>query len=338
MLSPVSKLLAAVSGIGLIAGLVYGIVENERTGMVLLLFLSLAAFVASVSTAGSAVPDDAPVVPPDAPAPQRRATTTGSAARGSGWPAGAALALAVLGATAAVGGPVVVVGVLAILVAGGGWFAKVWSEDPTWTPRVRERVSTRLLVPVALPVGMFLLAATIAVSLSRILLAVSANAAVLVALVMAVVILAACAWVAARPRVTSSAMFVLVGLAVLSTAGAGVTGVAAGEREFHPHGEHEEHEGVVHIVAKETKFSKDKVAVPAGKDVSIEFENEDEEVYHNVAVYEGDGPDAAPVFNGEGFTGHDERTYTFKAPPPGAYVFVCDFHPNMKGTFIAEVG
>jgi plastocyanin len=241
--------------------------------------------------------------------------------------------VAVLAATAAAGGPVVGMGVIAVVVATAGWFAKVWSEDPTWTPRVRERVSMRLLVPVGLPVATFLLAATIAVSLSRILLAISKNAAVVVALVAALAILGACAWVASRPRVSSSAILALVGLAVASVAGAGITGVAAGEREFHAH---EEHGEVVHISAKETKFSKSKITLPAGEEVEIEFVNEDEEIFHNVAVYEGDGPDAAPVFNGEGFPGHDERTYVLESPPPGAYVFVCDFHPNMKGALVVE--
>ena len=334
MLSPVSKLLLAVSGMGLVTGFFYFAVVDERAGTMLLLFLAGAALIAAVATAGAAVPDEAPVVPNDAPPPERRATTTGAAPRGSGWPAGAAVATGILAASAAGGGPAVVVGVIAVLVATGGWFAKVWSEDPGWTPRLRERASMRLLVPVGLPVATFLLAATIAISLSRILLAISKNAAVAVALVVALAILSACAWIAIRPRVSSSAILALAALAVVSMAGAGVTGVAAGEREFHAH---EEHGQVVHVVAKETAFDKDEITVHAGEAVEIEFVNEDEEIYHNVAIYDGEGPQAPPLFNGEGFAGHDERTYHLeKPPPPGSYVFVCDFHPNMKGSFVVE--
>ena len=139
---------------------------------------------------------------------------------------------------------------------------------------------------------------------------------------------------AARPRVTSSAIFGLVALAAATTIGAGITGVAAGEREFHhAAGEHAE---PVKVVAKEVAFDTDEIVVHAGEEVSIEFENEDADVYHNIAVYESDAPDAAPLFNGEGFPGHEERTYTFEAPEAGSYVFVCDFHPNMKGTFVSE--
>jgi len=333
MLSPVSRLLLALSMAGLGMGIAYQVAVDERSGTMLLLFLAAAAFIGCVATAGSAVPDQAPIVPPDAPTPERRATTTGSPARGSGWPAGAALAVATLAATAAAGGPVVWVGVLVVVVATAGWFGKVWSEDPTWTPRLHERVSLRLLVPVGLPVTMFLLAATIAVSLSRILLAVSKDSSVVVAFVAAVTILATCSWVAMRPRITSTAVLALVAAAAVSVVGAGITGVAAGERPFHPeHGAHEP----VKIRAKSVKFSTDKITATANEDVTVQFENGDAGVYHNFAVYKGDGPGAAPVFNGEGIPGVNHRSYIFKAPPPGAYVFVCDFHPNMKGTFVTE--
>jgi len=333
MLTPVSRFLLAITLGAVGAGVLYQVVVDERAGTTLFLVLAVAALVATIATAGNSVADEAPFVPADAPPPERRATTTGSPPRGSGWPAGAALAVAGLGATAAVGGPVVLVGVIATVIATFGWFGKVWSEDATWSPRLHERVSLRLLVPVGLPVLMFLLTAAIAISLSRILLAVDKNTSVLIAFVVAVAIFGACSWVATRPRVTSSAVLALVALAVVATAGAGITGVAAGEREFH----HEEAEGeVVSLHAEEVKFDTDKITVEAGEEVTVDFLNSDVDVYHNLAIYDGEGPDAAPIFNGEGFPGEDERVYTFKAPKAGAYVFVCDFHPNMKGTLVAE--
>jgi plastocyanin len=335
MLNPASKLLLAIAGAGGVIGLLYHVAVDERAGMALLLALGLAALVLAITVSGAAVPDEAPIVPADAPAPERRATTTGSPARGSGWPAFAAVSLATLGATAAAGGPVVVDGVLAVLVAGAGWFAKAWSEDPAWSPRVRERLSFRLLVPVGLPALAFLLAAAIAISLSRILLAVSKNAATGIALVAALAILSACAWVAARPRINSSAILTLTALAVLSTAGAGITGVAAGEREFH-HAAGEEHGEPVKVVAEGVKFDTGEIKVAAEEHVEIEFENKDVDVFHNIAVYESEAPDAEPIFNGEGFAGDDHRTYELETPEPGTYYFVCDFHPNMKGAFITE--
>ena len=333
MLSSVSKFLLGVAVAASGAGLMYQWVIHERAGSTLLFFASVAALVACVATAGQSVPNEAPAVPSDAPPPERRATTTGAPPRGSAWPVASALAVAVLACTAAAGGYVVWVGVVVVVMAVLGWFGTVWREHASWTPRVQERVRFRLLVPVGLPAAMFVLAATIAISLSRILLAVSKNASVVIALVAAVVILGACWYVAAKPRVSSSTVLALVGLAVASVAGAGISGVAAGEREFHPH---EAHHEPVHIEAANTAFNTDSITVPAGEEVTIEFKNDDLDVYHNVAVYEGEGTEAAPIFNGEGFPGADERTYHFEAPEPGSYVFICDFHPNMKGTLLVE--
>ncbi|MGH9179147.1 MAG: hypothetical protein ACRD0N_11435, partial [Acidimicrobiales bacterium] len=70
MLSPVSKLLVALGGMALTTGLLYAAVVDERAGTMLFLFAAGAALMAAVATAGAAVPDEAPVVPADAPGPQ----------------------------------------------------------------------------------------------------------------------------------------------------------------------------------------------------------------------------------------------------------------------------
>ena len=333
MLSSVSKLLLAVAVATGTGGLFYQWVVHERAGSTLLFFAAVAALTACVATAGGTVPNSAPPVPPGAPPPERRATTTGAPPQGSAWPAFTALTVAGLACTAAAGGLVVWVGVVALVAAAAGWFATVWRGHPGWTPRVSERVRFRLVVPVALPAAMVLLAGIIAISVSRILLAVDKNTSVLIALVVALAILGACWYVASKPRISSSVILSLVVVAVVAMAGAGISGVAAGEREFHPHEGHGEE---LHISAREIAFSTDSLTVHAGEEVHMEFENEDEDIYHNVAIYEGEGTDAAPVFNGVGFPGSGSRTYEFEAPEPGSYVFVCDFHPNMKGTLVVE--
>ena len=334
MLNLASRAMLALAGISAVLAGAYFLSDGDRTGVVLLAFLAIAALLVALSTAGNAVPDVAPPLTPDAP-PLGRTAVSAVVASGSGWPVVAALSATVLAVGAAVGDAVVVAGVLLVVVATAGWFARVWSEDPSWTRPVRQRVSSRLLAPVGLPLGGFLLAAVIAVSLSRILLAISKNAATIVALVAALAIFAACAWVASRPRLGSSVLVALSVLAGVSMVGAGIAGAVGGERHFEKH--HEEKEPLV-ISAKDIKFSQDTIAVKAGEEVHLEFKNEDGETFHNVAVYDGEGQDSKPVFNGEGFPGHGERTYVFRAPPPGTYTFVCDFHPNMKGSLVSEGG
>lgn len=311
----------------------YAVAGGDRTGVVVLAFLALAAFVAGVATFGDAVPDFAPPVADDAPPPERRSVGAAEAARASGWPAGAAVALSVMAVGAAVGVPVVLGGLVLVLIVSGGWFATAWREHPSWTKPVRERVSSRLLVPVGLPIAAFSLAVIIAVSVSRVLLAIPKNASVFVALVVAVAVLLACAWVASRPRLGSSVIVALSALAAASMLGAGIAGAVAGERHFE---RHEAEEEPLKVAARQTQFDKDTITVPAGDAVTLEFVNHDEGIYHNVAVYEGEGPDAKPIFNGEGFPGEGERSYEIHAPPPGTYTFVCDFHPNMKGKFVSE--
>lgn len=336
MLNLVSKLLFSVSAFGVVSAIAYGLAVDERSGVAIFLSAAIAAAVAGAASSGNAVPDIAPVIAADAPPPQRRATTVGAAPRGSVWPVLAAAAFTVLAVGAALGPAMAFVGVVAVVMAAGGWFAKVWTEDPTWIPRVRERVSSRLVVPVFLPIAAFLMTAFIAVSLSRVLLAVSKNAAALFGIVVGVAILGACAWVAARPRLRPSAIASLAAVAAMSAVGAGIAGAVSGERSFAHGAEGGEHEEeVLKISAEEVAFDKKEIAAKAGEHVVIEFENHDD-VYHNVAIYTGEDATSKPVFNGEGFVGEDSRTYEFTAPAPGTYVFVCDFHVNMKGEFVSE--
>lgn len=332
MLNPASRLLLALAGISAALSGAYLVADGDRTGVVLLGFLAVGALVGGLCTAGGAVPDVAPPVAADAPPPGRTAVSRNVPA-GSGWPVAAAVAVGVLAVGAAVGVPVLVAGLILVMVATAGWFARAWSDHPTWTGPVRQRVSSRLLAPIGLPVGGFLLAAVIAVSVSRVLLAVPEKPAPFVALGVALAILTACAWVASCPRLGSSILVALSVLAATSMVGAGIAGAVGGERHFE---EHEEKEPLK-ITAKEVKFSRDTLTVKAGEEVDLEFDNEDGETFHNVAVYDGDGsPSSKPIFNGEGFPGHGERTYRFQAPAPGTYTFVCDFHPNMKGKLISE--
>lgn len=333
MFSRASKLLFAITAAALALAIGYGFDVDERAGVVIFVLVAVAAATAGVALAGTAVPDVAPDVPVDAPPPQRQATSLAPTPPGTSWTLAAAVALTMVAAGAAVSWELVAGGVLVLLLATGGWLAAVWRLHPSWTPRVQSRVSLRLLVPVGLPVATVALALLIAASVSRILLAVSKNGSVVVSLVVALAIFGSCAWVASRPRLASSALIALGALAATSMIGAGIAGAVAGEREFH----YEEEEGIIAVEAEEVAFDISEITVTAGEKVVIEFENRDE-VFHNVAVYTGEGPESTPVFNGVGFPGEDERTYTFTAPKPGSYVFVCDFHPNMKGTFVSLPG
>lgn len=332
MFSLPSKLLFALAGLALVAAAGYGVSVGERAGIGIFLSVALAAAVAGLAML--AARDDAPFVAADAPAPDPRATMPGVQARGSAFPLLTAVAVGVIAVGAAVGAPLVILGIALTVVVGLGWFGRAWSEHPTWTPRMRERVDYRLLVPVSLPVLMLALALVLAASFSRVLLAVDKDLATVIAMVVAVALLAAFAVFALRPHVSPRMLSTAAVVGAVATLGAGVAGAAQGERHFEHHG-HDVPE--VHVTAKDTAFYEAELVVPGDAEkVKIDFTNSDPDIYHNVAVYESADPNARPLFNGVGFTGIDHRTYELEPPEPGTYVFVCDFHANMRGQFIVE--
>ena len=93
----------------------------------------------------------------------------------------------------------------------------------------------------------------------------------------------------------------------------------------------------VNLTADNMAFDTDTITVPAGAEVTMNFDNQDDGIPHNVAVYT-DSSAAEEIFVGETITGPETTTYIFTAPEePGTYFFRCDVHPQqMTGDFIVE--
>ncbi len=89
------------------------------------------------------------------------------------------------------------------------------------------------------------------------------------------------------------------------------------------------------LVAKSIAFNTSKIAVPAGAQVTVNFDNQDSGVPHNLAVYQSSSA-TSTIFKGQIITGSSKTTYTFTAPSkPGTYYFQCDVHPTtMNGQFV----
>jgi plastocyanin len=87
----------------------------------------------------------------------------------------------------------------------------------------------------------------------------------------------------------------------------------------------------IDLTAQGFAFSQTTITVPAGADVTINFNNKDS-APHNFAAYT-DSNAATSIYVGKVITGPSNITYNFKAPAtPGDYFFRCDVHHNMKGT------
>jgi plastocyanin len=93
------------------------------------------------------------------------------------------------------------------------------------------------------------------------------------------------------------------------------------------------------ISAKDTKFSTDCLAAPAGQAFTIHFDNMDP-LAHNVAVYSADpmeDKNAKTLFKGDLVTGPKMTDYSVSALTAGTYHFHCDVHPTqMYGAFVVK--
>ena len=88
---------------------------------------------------------------------------------------------------------------------------------------------------------------------------------------------------------------------------------------------------MVEISAENVEFSTDQLQVPAGEPFILRFENK-EALPHNVAIFDGD----TALFEGDVVTGPTSVDYLVPALDAGEYDFLCEVHPNMAGTVVAE--
>jgi plastocyanin len=89
--------------------------------------------------------------------------------------------------------------------------------------------------------------------------------------------------------------------------------------------------GTVTVAAKDIKFTTTSVAVTAGSAFTIAFDNQDG-APHNIAISD---PTGASVFKGE-IVSSAKVDYPVPALAAGTYTFICDVHPDMKGTITAQ--
>jgi len=87
----------------------------------------------------------------------------------------------------------------------------------------------------------------------------------------------------------------------------------------------------VAITAKDIKFVQTSVNVKAGSAFSVAFDNQDG-APHNIVISD---PTGTKVFKGEIVTSK-KVDYQVPALAAGSYSFVCEVHPEMKGTLTVQ--
>lgn len=210
---------------------------------------------------------------------------------------------------------------------------------PRMTGEIRFRVPL-----VVLPVLVLLGIALITFGFSRVLLALEAEVATVVALVSAANLLGACAFIALRPEaarrrwpeLAAVVIYpVLIGIAVAQTG----YGQAAEEpaEATEPSGGAAAGEG---LVAQNTAFNTEELTADAGDAVSFTLQNEDQTA-HNFALYETEEKTSSPdnaIYTSPTAEAGASAEVSFKAPEEsGDYPFICDFHPTtMTGTLVVS--
>jgi plastocyanin len=97
---------------------------------------------------------------------------------------------------------------------------------------------------------------------------------------------------------------------------------------------------IVQVRAEQIAFTKECLAVHAGEDFTIHFQNEDANTNHSVQIFTADpdqDPNSRMLFDGQVIKGVSAIDYRVSALSEGPYHFHCEVHPSqMFGTLIAR--
>lgn len=221
------------------------------------------------------------------------------------------------------------------------------SQQPQQEPLVGE-VRFRVPLPLAIPLIALGIIALFAISFSRVFLSVESEAAVIIATATAANLLGAAAFVALRPRVSSTSYMELLAIVAYPIL-IGVVIASVGIGEGAAHGGEGDHgnggapakpaAGGLEIVAENIAFDKDTLEFKADEESSLTFVNNDAGTDHNVAIYENQDDGIAKtngLWVGDIFPGVETVVYDVPALKAGEYYFQCDVHPNMAGTAVVK--
>jgi plastocyanin len=332
MINTAGKLYFGLTAFASLAAISYWVGTGERSGGWLLFTLAAAALVAGLTVVGSGIRDTVRVA---GEVDQERVYVDRALQpRPSPWPLVLALAGGLFAVGLAVGHVVIILGVIAMALVTAAGFSQAFREDPTHTAVIGKRATDRAVAPILMPLGAFLLIAVVVLSVSRVLLAVPKAASVGIAFGLAMVLLLGFAFVASRPRASSTVLAGLAGVAVLSVMAAGAVGAATGERKFE---KHVPPPTIIVVVAHNLQFHTSQISVPVNQPVTIRFVNEDGGTYHDIAVYTAP-KGGTPIIAGQPVKGVAHRDYQWTFTGTGQFNFRCDFHPQMVGTFVVTAG
>lgn len=204
-------------------------------------------------------------------------------------------------------------------------------------PDLSGEVRFRVPLIFAIPFLALIVIGGLAFGFSRVLLSVeSKEAATTIAIVMAANVLAACAFLALRPRVQRASVVELILVAlypVIVGIALATTGVLGGEAvHSEPAPQPAPAAATDKLVAEGTEWSTATLELPADG-ATLPIENVDPTV-HNMSIYPDEAAASAKqdaLFTGPEVPGGETVEYEIDPQKPGTYAYICDFHANMTG-------
>ena len=203
---------------------------------------------------------------------------------------------------------------------------------------LQGEVRFRVPLPIVVPLGALVIIAAIAIGMSRILLSVPKEIAVVIAIAIAGNVLIACTVLALRPQesrwswaelIVVASYPLVIGVVI---ANLGLKSTIHAAEEPHKSGGVGATGGALEVGAENVAFTTSTIELPADTDASLTFLNDDaSSVPHNIAIYEDESAKKT-LFQGETIPGGEQITYEIDPLKKGEYYFQCDVHPGMNGT------
>lgn len=133
-------------------------------------------------------------------------------------------------------------GVVVLAVVLFEWMMDAWAARATGDPAVNRELRNRIMAPIETPGLAVAGIGVVVLAVSRVLLAVSVNGAVIFASVVAAVIFFGAVLFSYRPQINKNLVAGVVLVGTLALLVAGIVSASVGERDFHPHhGDETEH-------------------------------------------------------------------------------------------------
>lgn len=252
----------------------------------------------------------------------------------SAWPAIAGLGTVLTAIGLVLDKRMFILGLVTVIVAAIEWMVQGWADRISADPVHNAAVRAKLMRPFEFPVVGTLIGAFVVLGFSRILLAVSKMGAIVVFSAVAGAVFLCAIVVSTRPKVGKTLTATLLALGGVAVLAGGISGAAAGEREFHVEAECEENFATRTVSSKSAVVATitidgesadlTDVAMPSNNALSLIFVNGGDEVVHFVIAPEGGGGaiETCPV--GEGMS----QLVTINASR-GIYHFGTEEHPDL---------